>query len=960
MLPEALLTGENAAWLDQQYCVWLEDSQGVQVDLAAYFSTLEKPAQRDGQAIGAPPAFVARTIFNPPAAGRGADLRAVADRQAGVAQLINAYRVRGHMEAAIDPLGRREQVVHPELTLPFFGLTPADLEAEVPTAPLFGMPDQASIREIVAHLRATYCGSIGAEFMNITDNGQKHYVQRQLETLPNRAVLNPTEERRVFRKLCDAENFERMLHTRFPGTKRFSLEGAETLIPLLDLVIEHAGAAGVDEVVVGMAHRGRLNTLVNILEKPAKLVVDEFQDSGGSTQGSGDVKYHMGYSADTVTVRGDTVHLSLTPNPSHLEAVNTVVQGRVRAKQERAGDDGGRCMALLMHGDAAFSGQGLVMETLNLSELRGYRTGGTLHVIVNNQIGFTTPPSESRSTPYATDIARMLGVPIFHVNGEDPRAVAAVVQMAVEYRMTYRRDVVIDMYCYRKHGHNEGDEPSFTQPLMYKAIRARPTPRFVYGAHLNRIGVLTEADLAQIDNESKAEMSAAALGSPLIQPIVTAPALLEKGEDPDLGKYFSSGASTANRATDLEKQDGGSALKGLWERFVGGQIDEETDTSMPTEKLVALLRKGNTVPDGFNAHAKIRRLLKQRSAMIEGERPMDWAMGEIAAFATLLDAGYRVRLSGQDCGRGTFSHRHAVVTDIDTNDEVYPLAQISPKFDAIDSSLSESGVLGFEVGYSFDCPDGLILWEAQFGDFSNGGQIIIDQFITAAEQKWNRLSGLVMMLPHGYEGQGPEHSSARIERYLLQCGEGNIQVANVTTPAQLYHLFRRQTLRNTRKPLILFTPKSLLRHPKAVSSIADMADGKFHRVLVEQQPLVADTDVKRVVFCSGKLYYELLKEREAMGERQVALVRVELLYPFPAADIHAELERYPNAEAVWCQEEPKNMGAWPVILHWMLDELPAARLPRYVGRNAAAAPATGSHKKHQCEQAALIAAALSL
>jgi len=959
VLPESLLSGDNAGFLDQQYRAWLTDPQAVDADWRLLFEGLEETGS--GGRIG--PSFQPRSIFNPVGRTAGVQDLVAAERQVKVVQLINAYRVRGHMEADIDPLQRREKVEHPELTLAYYGLTEADLGRELPTAPLRGIGKTATLREIVAHCRAVYCGSIGAQFMSIASNAQKQWVLDHVEVLPGIDVLTTQEERRVYRKLCDAENFEKMLHTRFPGTKRFSLEGGETLIPLLDLVIEHAAASGVDEIVIGMAHRGRLNALVNTLEKPARLIVGEFQDTGGSTQGSGDVKYHKGYSADVTTARGDTIHLSLTPNPSHLEAVDPVVEGRVRAKQDREGDvERTRCMPLLLHGDAAFSGQGLVPECLNLSELAGYTTGGTIHVIVNNQIGFTTPPHESRSSAYATGVAMMLQIPIFHVNGEDPRAVAAAVKWAVAWRQRFHRDVVLDMYCYRKHGHNEGDEPSFTQPEMYENIRSRPTPRAVYADHLERIGALTREDLDAIHRDSVADMD---VGSSDDAEVAHARAEIRqvqsKGEDLDLALYSRrDDAAETHAAGTRAAADAVSPLKGLWQRFSGGTIEDEGDTGFDAQRLVELLRAASSLPDeDFKAHAKIKRLFKQRHEMIDGKRPLDWAMGEQAAWTTLLDQGYPVRISGQDCGRGTFSHRHAVIACVESGREFYPMSRLG-RFDAVDSSLSEAAVLGFEVGYAFDTPDGLTMWEAQFGDFANGAQIIIDQYIVAAEQKWGRYSGIVMMLPHGYEGQGPEHSSAKLERYLQLCAQDNMQVANVTTPAQLFHLFRRQILRQVRKPLILMTPKSLLRHRLATSTLEDMAEGRFERVLGEVDAL-DPAGVKRVVLCSGKIYYELLTRRRELERTDVALVRVELLYPYPAAEIDEVIARYSaDVELVWCQEEPRNMGAWPSYLHWMLGHLGPDRIPGYIGRRAAASPATGSNKKHRTEQAALLDAALTV
>ena len=950
-LPQSMLSGENADFLDELYREWLRDPGSVDPAWRALFEQL------DGEPNGVPldgPRRRPRSIF---AAGAPA-LRATPEmghRQAKVVQLINAFRVRAHLDAKIDPLGRRERREHEELTLPFYGLTQADLAEEVDTAPAYGLPPRTTLGSLLAHLRKAYTGSIGAEFMNIMDNAQKMWVAEQLETLPTRAVLDPVEERRVFRKLCDAENFERMLHSRFPGTKRFSLEGGETLIPLLDMVVNHASRAGAQELVFGMAHRGRLNVLANILGKPARLVVREFEDVGGTTQGSGDVKYHLGYSADLRTQDGLPIHLSLTPNPSHLEAVNAIVQGRVRAKQHRDKDhERKRVIPVLIHGDAAFSGQGSVMEVLNLSELQGYRTGGTIHVIVNNQIGFTTPPAEGRSTPYATDIARMLAVPIFHVNGEVPRDVAAVTQMALAYRQRFHRDVVIDMYCYRKHGHNEGDEPSFTQPRMYEVIRSKPTPREVYAEHLVKIGTLTEEECDEIHRASFAEMNEAA-----VEPDApVAPAALRememKDDDPDEATYFSIDPQiTVTAESSLRVAE--SPMKGIWDRYSGGSIRDEVDTSFDQARLVELLRQANSLPEGFTAHSKIKRLMKQRLDVVAGTRRVDWAVGEQAAWASLMDQGYAVRLSGQDSGRGTFSHRHAVVTDIETSEEYYPLQHLGLQapFHAIDSSLSELGVLGFEVGYAFDTPDALVMWEAQFGDFVNGAQIVIDQYLSASEQKWGRYCGLVMLLPHGYEGQGPEHSSARVERFLQACAEDNMQVANCTTPANFHHLLRRQVMRNVRAPLVVMTPKSLLRHPGATSTLDELASGRFLSVIDDPRGV---RNARKVVLCSGKVYFELETARAEAGMEDVSLVRVELLYPFPSDAIRAVLSGSPSASVVWCQEEPRNMGAWSHVFQAWHDEMDGAI--QYVGRAAAASPATGSYKTHQYEQQTLLAQAL--
>ncbi|MCB9664261.1 MAG: 2-oxoglutarate dehydrogenase E1 component [Alphaproteobacteria bacterium] len=963
MLPTSLLSGDNAAFLDEAYRRWLADPQSVpEVWRDLFASQQDEPV--NGARFDAPPPDT-RSIFSgarDAGVGAGEGLR-IAQRQSAVVQFINAWRVRGHFKAAIDPLDRRETRDHPELTLEHYGLTEADLDAEVPTAPMFGMPPVASIRAIRDRLHEVYSGSIGAEFMNIDDMAQKRWVQEQLETLPGTEVLTRDQELRVLRKLCDAESFERMLHVRFPGTKRFSLEGGETLIPLLDMLISEAGRQGVVEVVLGMAHRGRLNVLANVLEKPPRRIVQEFEDTMGPAHGSGDVKYHLGYSSDVITAHGESVHLSLTPNPSHLEVVNPVVEGRVRAKQDRVGDDArARAMPVLLHGDAAFIGQGSVAEVLQLSELAGYRTGGTVHVIVNNQIGFTTAPKESRSTPYATDVARMMAIPILHVNGEDPRAVAAAVRIAVAWRQRTHRDVVIDMYCYRKHGHNEGDEPSFTQPLMYEEIRRRPTPREVYAQRLVELGRISAGDTERVLAESQDTMDAHARPAEVREEPVERPTEDDaKADDPDLALYEDDGNGEVNPVGRMEV----SPLKGRWLALTDGRIDEEVATGLPMERLQSLLRRANELPEGFSAHPKVQRLLRQRLEMAEGERPVDWSTAEQAAFAAVATDGFVVRLSGQDSARGTFSQRHAVWTDVKTGDEHFSLAHLEADqgaFWAIDSNLSELAVLGFEYGFSIDTPDGLVLWEAQFGDFANGAQVIVDQYLASSEQKWGRFSGLVMLLPHAYEGQGPEHSSARLERFLLQCAQDNMQVANCTTPANYFHVLRRQVVRHVRKPLVLFTPKSLLRHPACVSTLEELAEGVFRRVIADPREDLEDEAIRRIVFCSGHVYYDLAAALEQHPDAaHVAVHRVELLYPFPEADVRGLIQDLPDdVEIVWCQEEPRNMGPWPVLSPWLQACLPDDRRVRYVGRAAAASPATGSHHQHQREQEALVAAALTL
>ena len=929
---DSLLTGDNAAYVDSLFQSWQADPTSVTADWAELFAGAAGASTAPVQ-LG--PALPARSVFNSggqAASATQADVLAAARRQTGVAQLINAYRVRGHREAQIDPLGFQVPESHPELTLEFYGLTEADLDLTVSGRPLFGVPEFTTLRTVIDRCRKAYCGGFGVEFMNIGDIHKKQWLQRRLETLQNAPILNRDQEIQALRMLSDAENFERLLHNRFPGTKRFSVEGAETLVPLLDSLLGAARHQGVDEAILGMAHRGRLNVLANIFHKSVRAIVDEFEGGvkGPLANSSGDVKYHLGYSHAYRTRRDQEILISLAFNPSHLEAVNPVVEGRVRARQDRRGEGAeSAVMAVLIHGDAAFAGQGIVAETLNLSQLRGYRTGGTIHIIVNNQIGFTTSPEDARSTDYCTDVARMLQVPIFHVNGEDVEAVAAVARLATEWRQTFHQDAIIDLYTYRKHGHNEGDEPSFTQPLLYDAIRRKLTPRAVYARKMvDKLGDLTQEEADRINADSLARLE---------------DLLREELPDPNV--------NTSARANVID----------LWADHLGGTVHDEVDTTFDKQRLIALLTKANELPDSFQAHRKVKRLLKQRMAIVSGERPVDWAVAEQAAYATLVSEGTSVRLSGQDSGRGTFSHRHAALTDIKTGEDYHPLNHLPgapARFEVFNSILSEASVLGFEYGYGLESPDHLVLWEAQFGDFANGAQIIIDNFIVSGEQKWQRCSGVVMLLPHGYEGQGPEHSSARLERYLQSCAEDNIIVANCTTPASFYHLLRRQARMKVRKPLVVMSPKSLLRHAECVSTIDDLAGGRFEAVLGETDATIDRSKVRRVVFCSGKTYYELRSARQDRGIGDIALVRLEQLYPFPADAIQSVLADYPDsAEVVWCQEEPRNMGAWPMMDEWFFNAL--GRVPGYAGRPVAAAPATGFPAKHKAQQAKLVDDALS-
>jgi len=840
-------------------------------------------------------------------------------------QLIRAYRMRGHMIANLHPIGPPPPAP-PELDPTYFGFTEADMNR------LFAcetLQCQGPLRlaQILERLRNTYCRSIGVQYMHIDSLAERRWLQARMEGTENRIQLTRQEQLRILTRLTDAAIFEEFIRKKFIGAKSFSLEGCESLIPLLDLAIDNAGEQGIDEIVMGMGHRGRLNVLANIIGKSPQEIFREFADADPDRFiGRGDVKYHLGYSSNWKTSSDRTVHLSLCFNPSHLEFVNPVVLGRTRAKQDRAGDsERARGLALLIHGDAAFAGEGMVQETLNLSQLNAYKVGGTLHIIVNNQIGFTTSPSEGRSCMYATDIARMLQVPIFHVNGEDPEAVAQVVRLAMEYRQKFKRDVVVDMYGYRRLGHNEGDEPSFTHPVLYRAIEQRKSVREGYLDHLLTLKGLTreEADAIALQRREQLE------------------------------KALSESASKDYRPPASE-------LRGIWSGYRGGRESEveEVATMVDRQRLTGLLQTQLKLPPNFNLHPKLKKLFQARSQMAEGKQPLDWAAGEALAFATLATEGYRVRLTGQDSQRGTFSHRHAMLRDYETGHPYMPLQNLAPDQSPVEiynSPLSEAGVLGFEYGYSLDCPDGLVMWEAQFGDFINAAQVIIDQFIISAEDKWRRLSGLVLLLPHGYEGQGPEHSSARFERFLALAADDNIQVIYPTTPAQFFHALRRQVLRRWRKPMVVLTPKSLLRHPNAVSEIELFAQGRFQKVIQDSAPEAAGKEIKRVLLCTGKIYYELHQRRTELQRNDIAIVRLEQLYPLPNAELQQALAVYREGTlVVWVQEEPENMGAWRYLRIQFLERL-LDRFPfRGVYRPAAASPATGSYSSHKKEQETLL------
>jgi 2-oxoglutarate dehydrogenase E1 component len=872
-----------------------------------------------------------------------ASLRATQDSIRAL-MLIRAYRAMGHLVADLDPLGIAERKKHRELRPDFYGFTEADIDRPIFIDRVLGI-ETATIREIVKILKRTYCRHIGVEFMHITAPAQKSWIQERIEGRDKDIAFTPEGKRAILNKLIEAEVFEKFADVKYTGTKRFGLDGGEAMIPALEQIIKRGGQLGIKEIVIGMAHRGRLNVLGNVMSKPYRAIFNEFK--GGSfkpdeVEGSGDVKYHLGASSDR-SFDGNTVHLSLTANPSHLEIVDPVVLGKVRAKQDQHGCKPGEripVLPLLIHGDAAFAGQGVVAECFGLSGLKGHRTGGSIHFIINNQLGFTTAPRFSRSSPYCSDVAKMVEAPIFHVNGDDPEAVVHVAKIATEFRQRFQKPVVIDMFCYRRFGHNESDEPAFTQPLMYRAIRSHPSAVAIYGKRLIDEGVVTEPEIEDMKTRFRSHLDAELAAAEGYRP---------------------------NKADWLD---------GRWSKMSLAEGDERRGTTgVPVDTLREVGRRITTIPQDFNAHRTIQRLLQRRREMVESGTGIDWAMAEHLAFGTLVKEGFPVRLSGQDSERGTFSQRHSVLVDQQTERQYTPLKHVSPdqaRFEVINSILSEEAVLAFEYGYSLAEPDALVMWEAQFGDFANGAQVVFDQFISSGERKWLRMSGLVCLLPHGYEGQGPEHSSARLERYLQLSAEDNWQVANCTTPASYFHILRRQLHRNFRKPLILMTPKSLLRHRRVVSDLAEMGPGTtFHRVLWddaqarqgEKTRLVPDAQVRRVVLCMGKVYYDLYEAREAAGVNDIYLMRIEQLYPFPAKALVTELSRFPKAEVVWVQEEPMNMGAWNYIepnLEWVLQHTSVAiTRARYVGRKPSAATATGQASKHNHEQKTLVEQALA-
>jgi 2-oxoglutarate dehydrogenase E1 component len=916
----------NLEFTEAIYAEYLRNPSSVPAEWQDYFSSLNsvEPGANGNGKFKPGPTFPRRSIFNPPG-GKSAAMSDAAEEemmrlQHRVNRVIRAYRERGHIQAKFNPLGGNDGYV-PELDPQYFGFSEADMDKQFVCESMCPH-GRLTLRTIISRLREAYCGSIGYQYLHIDDGKMRRWVQKRIEGQTYWEPVSRTRQLRILTRLTDAAIFEQFLRKKFVGAKSFSLEGGESLIPLLDLAIERASRDGVREIVLGMAHRGRLNVLANIIGKSPKQIFREFEDRDPDLyRGGGDVKYHLGYSGDYKISGGKSVHLSLSFNPSHLEFVNPVVMGRVRAKQERIADaDGTQVLSLLIHGDAAFIGEGIVQETLNLSRLSGYRVGGTVHILINNQIGFTTPPSEGRSTMYATSVAKMLPAPIFHVNGEDPDAVARCIQLAMDFRVTFKQDVVIDMYCYRRLGHNEGDEPSFTQPQLYSRIEQRKSVRDGYLEHLLKMGEVTQEEADQIAQKQQE--------------------LLEKN---------------LSEARSSTKGMLPSSLGGIWKGYIGGQepADDNPKTGLPAKELAPLLEKLCQIPKDFKLHPKLERFMEHRRRMAAGEQSLDWAAAESLALASLTVAGHRIRFSGQDSGRGTFSQRHAVLHDYQTGQtytSLQHLAENQAPVNIRNSPLSEAGVLGFEYGYSLDCPDGLVVWEAQFGDFVNAAQVILDQFISSGEDKWRRLSGLVLLLPHGFEGSGPEHSSARLERFLTQVAEDNIQVAVPSTPAQYFHLLRRQTLRKWRKPLIVFTPKSLLRDSRCVSSLADCAASQFQRVLPDPRGMPMK-NAKRVLLCSGKIYFDLETERAKLKRDDVAIVRIEQLYPFPRTELEKLLaDCRDGTPVVWVQEEPENMGAWRYLR--ATDCLPFIdRLPRLgVCRPASASPATGSHAAHLMEQ----------
>ncbi len=971
----SFMQGHNAEYLEQLYARYAQDPNSVEESWRAFFSSLGD-APGDAKAEAAGPSWArgdwplqpvddlthaltgewpaaalevegAEKKIREKAADAGIELtdaqvqRAVLDSIRAL-MIIRAYRIRGHLIADIDPLGMRDHTPHPELDPRSYGFTDADMDRPIFIDNVLGL-QMASMRQIMEIVKRTYCGTFALQYMHISDPEQSSWLKERIEGYGKEIAFTREGRKAILNKLVEAEGFEKFLHVKYMGTKRFGLDGGEALIPAMEQIIKRGGALGVQEIVIGMPHRGRLSVLANVMGKPYRAIFNEFQ--GGSfkpedVDGSGDVKYHLGASSDR-TFDDNTVHLSLTANPSHLEAVNPVVLGKVRAKQDQLGDtERHQVLGILLHGDAAFAGQGVVAEGLGLSGLRGHRTGGTIHIVVNNQIGFTTAPHFSRSSPYPTDIALMVEAPIFHVNGDDPEAVVHAAKVATEFRQKFGKDVVIDIFCYRRFGHNEGDEPMFTNPMMYNRIKKHKTTLQLYTERLVQDGLIPEGEIEDMKAAFQARLN----------------------DEFEAGKEY--------------KPNKADWLDGRWSHLNReGEDYQRGETAIKPKTMKEIGKALVTAPQNFVLHKTVARLLETKQEMFDTGQGFDWATAEALAFGSLLTEGYPVRLAGQDSTRGTFSQRHSGLIHQESEERYYPLNNIregQARYEVIDSMLSEYAVLGFEYGYSLAEPNALVMWEAQFGDFANGAQIMFDQFISSGESKWLRMSGLVMLLPHGFEGQGPEHSSARLERFLQMCGQDNWIVANCTTPANYFHILRRQIHRSFRKPLVLMTPKSLLRHKKAVSRAEEFTTGSsFHRVLWDDAQygnsdikLKSDDKIRRVVISSGKVYYDLLEERDARGLDDVYLLRLEQFYPFPAMSLMKELERFKTAEIVWCQEEPKNQGAWTFVepnLEWVLTRIGATHSrATYAGRAASASPATGLASQHKAQQTALINEALTI
>src|SRR5690625_3523875 len=934
-LSNSYLFGSNAPYVEELYEAFLDDPGSVPEEWRSYFEQLQNTPAVDGQQatrdqahspIVESFAMRARTnVYWQP--GKVPDL-SIASKQVGVQSLIAAYRSLGTRVANLDPLKRHDRPSFPELDPAFYGLSEADMDDSYSaTNTYFTQGDTMTLRDMISALKETYCRNIGAEFMHMSDPVAKRWIQQRLESTRGTPSYPADKKIRILQQLTEAEGLERYLHTKYVGQKRFSLEGGESFIAAMDELINHAGSNGVQEIVVGMAHRGRLNMLVNIMGKMPADLFAEFEGKHPDDLTDGDVKYHNGFSSDLSTP-GGPVHLSLAFNPSHLEIVNPVVEGSVRARQDRRGDtDGSQVLPVLVHGDAAFAGQGVVMETLNMAQTRGYGVGGTVHVVINNQIEFTTSdPRDARSTLYCTDVVKMIEAPVLHVNGDDPEAVVYAVQLALDFRREFKHDVVVDIVCFRKLGHNEQDTPSLTQPLMYKNIGKHPGTRKFYADKLVAQGVLAESD---VDDMVKGYRQLLEDGQRTIEPVLT-----------DYKSKY---------ATD-------------WSAFLNAKWTDHADTAVPLTELTRIGEKLTTVPEGFTVHPLVERLLNERRKMARGEQNVDWGMGEHLAFATLVANGYPVRITGQDSGRGTFTHRHAVLHDQKRerwdDGSWIPLQNVSENqadFTVIDSVLSEEAVLGFEYGYASAAPNVLTIWEAQFGDFANGAQVVIDQFITSGEAKWGRHCGLTLMLPHGYEGQGPEHSSARIERFLQLCADNNIQVIQPTNAAQIFHVLRRQMIRPFRKPLVLMTPKSLLRHKGATSPLSDLANGQFLPVIGEADDAIPAEKVTRIMVCPARLQFGLARERSEQEREDIAILRIEQLYPFAHKAFQAELSRFVNAkEVIWVQDEPQNQGPWFYIQHHLYENMSEGQKLGYAGRAASASPAVGYLAKHVEQQRALL------